>query len=552
MGARSFKAFRWIWLSFIMIIVFGCSSPRSVITEEPEDEPVEETEPDEPEEDVREEEPVKTEKSDSIYVITSYTDVPDTPREFRGAWIATVDNIDWPSEPGLSVDQQKGELIEMLDRAKALNLNAIILQVRPAADALYHSPFEPWSEYLTGQQGKAPEPFYDPLKFAIKEAHRRGLELHAWLNPFRAYHPSAEGDLAPDHIKNMHPEMVVRYDHYYWLDPGQEKVRQYSIDIIADIVRRYDIDGVHLDDYFYPYPQRNSNGQFIPFPDNQSYDLYTQYNSTLKREDWRRQNVNRFIEQLNREIKLIDPHIRFGISPFGIWRPGYPRQIKGFDAFDRIYADARKWLREGWIDYLAPQLYWPIGEEAQSFPVLLEWWHRQNYKGRHLWPGIYTSKFNSKSDLWPENEIEQQLRIIQNHKGTTGGIHFSMKALMQDSDKADKISSDLYPVKALVPATDWLSQTAPPKPSAEVQKVDDSYVIRPHVNEEADFEPWLWVVKQRYGTHWEIEVYPGWKRSIDLPESSAKGPFNGAVISAVDEVGNESSPCLVREIKITS
>lgn len=537
-----------------MVVAFGCSSPRPVITGEKSEEPKEKAEPSEPQ---KPEIPGLSKPEEAVavgpyltYTITSpYTEIPEVPREFRGAWIATVDNIDWPSEPGLSVEQQKEELKAMMDRAKSLNMNAIILQVRPAADAFYHSPFEPWSVYLTGKQGKAPEPFYDPLKFAVKEAHRRGLELHAWFNPFRAYHPSADGELAPDHIKNIHPEMVVRYGSYYWLDPGQERVQQYSINIIADVVRRYDIDGVHLDDYFYPYPLRKSNGEHLTFPDTRSYGQQGQRRGVHDRDDWRRKNVNDFIKRLNREIKLIDPHVRFGISPFGIWRPGYPQQIKGFDAFNRIYADARKWLQEGWVDYLAPQLYWPIEQQSQSFPVLLEWWHQQNDKQRHLWPGIYTSKLRSGSDAWSEGEIEEQIEITQNHQGSSGSIHFSMKALMQKKDGV-QVLSGMYPKEALVPATSWLSDTPPPQPTAEVLDFNDRYLVRPGLDTETDITPWLWVVKQRYGDYWETSIYPGWKRSIELPPANGHGPFTGAAISLVDELGNESIPYLVREIKI--
>ncbi|WP_139240258.1 glycoside hydrolase family 10 protein [Fodinibius roseus] len=554
-----------LYLLLVMVVVgFGCSSPRPITggkeADKPE-EPVKPTAPEEPE--VPPYHPPAMAEEISPYLTysieTPYADIPDTPREFRGAWIATVDNIDWPSEPGLPVKQQKMELTAMMDRAKSLRMNAIILQVRPAADAFYHSPFEPWSVYLTGQQGKAPEPFYDPLQFAVKEAHRRGLEIHAWFNPFRAYHPSADGEggLAPNHIKNLHPEMVVRYGSYYWLDPGQERVQQYSINIITDVVRRYDIDGVHLDDYFYPYPLRKSNGEHLTFPDARSYGQQGQRRRIEDRSEWRRQNVNNFIQRLNTEIKLIDPHVRFGISPFGIWRPGYPRQIKGFDAFNRIYADARKWLQEGWVDYLAPQLYWPIEKQSQSFPVLLEWWHQQNEKQRHLWPGIYTSKLNARADAWTVQEIERQIEITNHHRGATGSIHFSMKALMENRDGRDALSG-LYPEEALIPATPWLDDHPPPRPTAEVLELSDRYVIQVEPKRDrgketaVDMDPRHWVVKQRYGDQWETSIHPGWKERITLPPSNGHRPFTGAAITLVDELGNESEPYLVREVKIVT
>lgn len=339
--------------------------------------------------------------------------VPEILREFRAVWVASVDNIDWPSEPGLPVARQKAELRALMDRAALLNMNAIILQVRPSADALYRSPYEPWSEYLTGEQGKAPEPLYDPLEFAIKEAHRRGLELHAWFNPFRAYHYAAKSGFSSDHIKNTCPELVLDYGRYYWLDPGQKEARQYSINVIMDVVRRYDIDGVHLDDYFYPYAELDEEGKAIPFPDSTSYARYVEEYGLMELGDWRRQNVNRFVEHLKKEIKKEKPDVRFGISPFGIWRPGYPEQIEGFDAYNHIYADSRKWLREGWIDYFTPQLYWPIEQISQSYPALLQWWHQQNYYQRHLWPGNYTSRVGKLSDnAWSSSEIESAGRLL--------------------------------------------------------------------------------------------------------------------------------------------
>lgn len=507
---------------FVIVAAFAaCSTQKEVIKEPPAPQPKKDKEPSK--------------------VQPVLKNIPPTPREFRGAWIATVDNIDWPSKPGLPVARQKAELRAMLDRAELLNMNAVIFQVRPAADALYRSPYEPWSEYLTGKQGLPPDPFYDPLKFAIEEAHRRGLELHAWFNPFRAYHPSMEGKLAESHIAKTHPEMVVEYGKYLWLDPGMKRVRQYSIDVIADVVRRYDVDGVHLDDYFYPYPVQNSAGTEIPFPDDKSYKRSKKLGEQQSRNAWRRQNVNKFVKRLHQEIKLIDPTVRFGISPFGIWRPGHPEQIEGFDAYDRIFADARKWLQKGWVDYLSPQLYWPIDQEAQSFPVLLKWWQQQNVKGRHLWPGIYTSGLTTKG--WSSKEIERQIGLIQRQGGASGAIHFSMKALMQNFGK---VSGDLlsheYSQPALVPASTWISNNAPPKPEVEVQKVGNKYVVTPQSSSE---ELWLWVVKSKYGSHWSVQIYPGWKQTIALSQHNRYGSFDGAAISIVDQLGNESPHIIV-------
>jgi len=299
--------------------------------------------------------------------------VPPAPlREFRAAWIATVGNIDWPSRKTLSTQEQKAELLAILDRAAQLKLNALIFQVRPACDALYASRIEPWSEYLTSTMGQPPEPFYDPLDFAVEEAHKRGLELHAWFNPYRARLLAAGSPAAPNHVSKTRPQLVRQYGKYLWLDPGERAVQDYSLSVIMDVVNRYDVDGIHFDDYFYPYKEKDAEGKELDFPDDASWRRFGA-GGKLSRDDWRRENVNLFIERVYKSIKAAKPWVKFGISPFGIWRPGNPPQIKGFDAFAELYADSRKWLANGWVDYFAPQLYWPIDPPDQSFPVLLRW-----------------------------------------------------------------------------------------------------------------------------------------------------------------------------------
>ncbi|MGH7979919.1 MAG: glycoside hydrolase family 10 protein, partial [Limisphaerales bacterium] len=285
-------------------------------------------------------------------------DPPAPPREFRGAWIATVGNKDWPSAPGLTVARQKAELISLLDTAARLKLNAVVFQVRPDCDAMYASAIEPWSEYLTGVQGRAPHPYYDPLAFAIEEAHQRGLELHAWFNPFRA-RGSVLSPPAPNFIGRTHPGWVRKYGDGLWLDPGNPDVRHYVIGVIMDVVRRYDVDGIQFDDYFYPYPVSSDRGTQIPFPDETTWRAFGE-RTGLSRENWRRQNIDQFIESVYRNIKAAKPWVKFGVSPFGIWQPGYPPQVRGFNPYAELYADSRLWLASGWVDYFSPQLYWPI------------------------------------------------------------------------------------------------------------------------------------------------------------------------------------------------
>lgn len=385
---------------------------------------------------------------------------PQPAREFRGAWIATVGNMDWPSAPGLSVAQQKAELISLLDLAVRLKLNAVIFQARPACDAFYASSLEPWSEYLTGTQGRAPEPYYDPLAFAIEEAHRRGLELHAWLNPFRA-RASAISSAAPNSVLRTHPDWVRHYGDGEWLDPGLPEVREYALRVIMDVVRRYDVDGVQFDDYYYPYPATSKKDKNVkmPFPDDASWSMYGE-RSGLSREDWRRQNINEFIKSVYQNIKAAKPWVKFGIAPFGIWQPGYPAQIKGFNAYVTLCCDSRLWLINGWLDYISPQLYWPINSRAQSFPVLLDWWERQNVRGRNLWPGLAAYR---AGEGFPATEIARQIQAIRGQPGASGEIFFDLRSFQKNPALAAAVAGE-YTQTALVPASPWLSATRPGRP----------------------------------------------------------------------------------------
>lgn len=466
-------------------------------------------------------------------------DVPKTPREFRAAWVATVDNIDWPSQPGLPVTKQKAELIAIMERAANLHLNAIIFQIRPSADALYNSRFEPWSYYLTGEQGEAPQPYYDPLTFAIEQAHKRGLELHVWFNPFRAYHPAAPPEFAPEFIKNTHPNWVVKYGDYYWLNPGLKQVREYARKVVMDVVTRYDIDGVHFDDYFYPYPRFDADQNSIPFPDETVYENYLTNHSFITLADWRRQNVNIFVKNLSQSVQEADSTLLFGISPFGIWRPGHPAQIVGLDAYSSLFADSRKWLRKGWVDYLAPQLYWAINNDGQRFPVLLRWWKQQNVKNRFVWPGLYTSQIANYPEYgFPSTEIINQIQIMR-EVGTKGHIHFSMKALMQNyGNITAELRNGLYKSVALVPAASWKATPRPAKPRTILKKDEEHYTIK--LSSDGNSSPWLWVVKVKYGNRWEIKILPGTQEKIILPDQTQFGQFLGAAVSVVNKAGKES------------
>jgi uncharacterized lipoprotein YddW (UPF0748 family) len=460
---------------------------------------------------------------------------PAPPREFRGAWVASVANIDWPSRRGLGTEQQQAELLAILDRAARLRLNAIILQVRPACDALYDSKLEPWSEYLTGAMGQAPKPFYDPLVFAVAEAHQRGLELHAWFNPFRARHPSGKSAATPNHISQTRPALVKSYGRQLWLDPGEPAAVDHSLAVILDVVRRYDVDGVHLDDYFYPYPVKDVAGMQVDFPDSASWSRYRTGGGQLSRDDWRRQNVDTFIERLYRAIKEAKPRVKFGVSPFGIWRPGHPAQIRGFDAYAQIYADSRKWLSEGWLDYFAPQLYWATADKEQSFPVLLKWWAEQNRRQRHLWPGI--------SHGHAAEEIVKQIHLTRGQSGAGGNIHWSVKALVQNRrGVADLLPREAYAQPALVPATPWLDRLPPPPPKLNVNGGNGRLTLR---WEPVNGEPaWLWLVQTRTGGAWANEIVPCQERSRVL---DAQERPEIIAVSAVDRCGNIGPPAVLEK-----
>lgn len=457
----------------------------------------------------------------------------EAPREFRAAWVATVANINWPSKPGLSTDQQKKEAIDLLDFLKAHNYNAVIFQVRPQADALYQSELEPWSYYLTGEQGKAPDPLYDPLTFWTEAAHDRGLELHVWLNPYRAHH--VVGGPVSDYsmVKKM-PETVLHLkEGYWWFDPSLKATQDHGVKVVMDIVKRYDIDGVHFDDYFYPYPSYNNNEDF---PDTTSWNQYIKNGGTLSRGDWRRNSVNVFIERLYKEIKEVKPHVKFGLSPFGIWRPGYPESVGGFDQYDQLYADARLWLQKGWVDYFAPQLYWPISRIPQSFPVLLGWWAQQNDMKRHLWPGISIGRDTSRFTV---NETLNQIMITRGMlPGSSGVIHWSLSSVIRNPNMGQMLMNGPYAKKALVPASPWLSTHLPDAPDVRVSQGDDSVQIQwTHQNEKEVFR---WVVYAQYGAETACHILNRGDYSIWLAPHNGKSKLSSVSVTAVDRFSNES------------
>jgi uncharacterized lipoprotein YddW (UPF0748 family) len=461
---------------------------------------------------------------------------PPTAREFRAAWVATVGNIDWPSKPELSTWDQQRELLAILDRAASLHLNAIIFQVRPGADALFASPYEPWSQFLTGRQGRAPEPPWDPLSFAVDAAHKRGLELHAWFNPYRAAY-TRDTLAARTHISRTNPELVRPYDRFLWMDPGDPEVRRRSIRVIVDVAKRYDVDGVHIDDYFYPYPENDASGKRQDFPDSITYARYKRAGGSLAKDDWRRDNVDELVEALYKGVHAVKPWVKVGISPFGIWRPGNPPQITGLDSYAELYGDSRKWLRNGWADYFAPQLYWPIAQTPQAYPVLYDWWLSQNPKNRHIWPGLATYRLSETGTRRvAAQEIIDEIDTTRARGGDLGHIHYNMSALMKDPDSLDEKLSTRYAAPALIPGSPWLGAKPPAKPIVvlSTDKATGERIV--DLTPAAQERVWLWTVRSFANGMWTSEVLPGWLRSHRLPVQNPKR----IDVTAVSRTGIES------------
>jgi uncharacterized lipoprotein YddW (UPF0748 family) len=452
---------------------------------------------------------------------------PSVQREFRAMWICTVNNADWPSKRTLSTEEQKKELTDMLDRAAELKFNAVIFQVRPCCDAIYDSPIEPWSQYLTGTAGKAPEPYYDPLTFAIEESHKRGLELHAWFNPYRVAFDHETNNVPEKHIAKRHPELVKVYGKHLWLDPGEPATREYSLSVIKDVLHRYDVDGIHFDDYFYPYREKTNKEDkvTIPFPDDLSWKDYQDGGGKLSRDDWRRDNVNKFVQQVAAAVKADKPWVKFGISPFGIWRPGYPAQIKGLDSYEILYCDSRMWMSNAWLDYLNPQLYWKIDAKAQSFPVLLKWWTEQNPQGRHLWPGMITKD---------AAELTNQIEITREQPGVTGHVIFKATSVLTDKKGMDAAVAQAYASPALIPATPWLGTNAP--------TATDLKLKRKRYELNAAWKPlddarW-WVVQEQFGSNWTTEIFPSGQTNLTVKATKPNALPDHVYVSPVSRLGN--------------
>ena len=442
-------------------------------------------------------------------------------RELRGSWIATVHNINWPSLPGLTVEQQQVELKRMIQSAHDHGLNCLIFQVRPAGDALYESQIEPWSCYLSGLMSMPPSPKWDPLTFAIDEAHKHGMELHAWFNPYRAlagdrFAPSA------NHVRRQHPEWTIKYGRDWWMNPGLPEVRQRALDVILDVTRRYDVDGIHMDDYFYPYPVNGKDGKAIPFDDADTYSLYKSGGGSLELTAWRRQNVDQVVQAAYQGIKAIKRSVKFGISPFGLWRPNYPVGTGGgLDPYEHLGADSRGWLQKGWVDYLTPQLYWTIDRPKLGFATYFDWWLGENTLGRHIWPGMNTSNVGNDRRA---GEILAQISVLRarQQQMPPGHFHWNFGALDKNLGKVGTLTLErAYNLHTILPASPWLSNVVLPAPL--VEKIAEGKRVRWNFPDLrwAGYSRW-WVIQALIEGKWQtVEVAFHDRHEMDWPEKAA-------------------------------
>ncbi len=478
--------------------------------------------------------------------------VPLPKRELRAAWVATVSNIDWPSRPGLSTEAQKAEAIKQLDFLQRIGTNAVILQVRPAADAFFESAYEPWSRFLTGGRGGlAPAPYYDPLRFWTEEAHKRGMEMHAWFNPFRALTDSKKNPHGPSHVTKQHPEWLVSYGGKTYLNPGDPAARDYVVRVITDCARRYDIDAVHLDDYFYPYKVAGQE-----FGDAAAYKKWG--GNFADRGDWRRDNVNKFVKALHDSVRAAKSWMKLGISPFGIWRSRAKDSARGSDTrpttttnYDDLFADALHWQEQGWTDYLMPQLYWERGHRSAPFETLLPWWNKWRYN-RHVYYGlgVYRMCESKVAPCWTTPaEVLEQIRAIRKLNTATGYAFYSTISFSKIGPAlADSLARIYAPTIALPPRMPWIDSIAPAPPAGVQVRIvpDGANELRWNASASAQREPVRYAV-YRFSAGEKIDLEQSSRLIALTSETRYSDKFlarDGStpvyVITALDRLWNES------------
>lgn len=470
-------------------------------------------------------------------------------REMRAVWIATIANIDWPSSPNHSPYEQRSEMIHMLDELYDNNINTVVFQARPSTDAFYHSALEPWSKYLTGKQGKRPEPFYDPMQFVIDEAHKRCMEVHIWLNPYRVLNHDNTNSISSEHLFHKDRSLFLKYAGKYYFDPGLDETRIHLNNVVKDIVERYDIDAIHFDDYFYPYPEGKAD-----FPDQESFRKNPRGFSNIA--DWRRNNVDLIIAELQKTIKSIKPWVEFGISPFGVWRnsttdPAGSATRAGIQNYDDLYANILKWLKEGTIDYVVPQLYWEIGKKVADYAILIDWWSKNSYN-KNLYIGLYASALEiNKDPAWRKpNEIVRQLRLNRQFPLVSGAMFFSAKPFLKNIQGLnDSLKTSIYPYKAICPENLNLQGVGAIQPQnlRIIKDMQNSVLIWDKINEDGGSAPSYYIVYSFKGRKVGDLVNPAniltltTSTSLNLSELKLNG-FYTFVVTSVNRYRKESKP----------
>jgi uncharacterized lipoprotein YddW (UPF0748 family) len=468
-------------------------------------------------------------------------------QEFRAVWVATVDNIDWPEKGTIDPEKQKEQFIKLIEMHHRNGMNAVIVQIRPAADAFYPSPYEPWSEWLTGKQGVPPRPYYDPLEFMITETHKRGMEFHAWLNPYRALFSLKKSIPSPTHATRVHPDWFLDYGDKRYFDPGNREVQDFVVNVVKDVVSRYPVDAIHFDDYFYPYTLPGK-----VFPDQVSY---VKYGSGMELGDWRRSNVDSIIVKLSRAIRSVSPTCRFGISPFGVWR-NRDRDSLGSNTqagqtnYDDLYADILLWLRNGWIDYVAPQLYWEFGHPRAAYETLVDWWSKNTY-GKHCYIGLGIYRAGSNTAWRDPSLLPRQIRMLRERPEVQGMIFFSSKSFEKNPNGwNDSLRHQLFEDPAIVPPMAWIDDERPEKPlvkqltsSSSIGQRSLQLVAQGNVSGVKQFVVYEWESEDAFRLRPErsrIRILPAGDGvasiTIDDPANSRKL----YAFSAVDRENNES------------
>ncbi|PWG80769.1 glycoside hydrolase [Pararcticibacter amylolyticus] len=480
-------------------------------------------------------------------------------RELRGVWVATVQNIDWPSKRGLASDVQRQELIRIFDEHQKTGINAIVLQVRPVADALYAKSREPWSMFLSGKQGQPSLPVYDPLEFAVGEAHKRGMELHAWFNPYRATTDTIDSNTSEQHISRTKPEWFFTYGGKKYFNPALPEVRAYIVQVIMDVVRNYDIDGVHFDDYFYPYPVK---GQILP--DSALFSKYGQGFSSV--DDWRRNNVDLLIKTLSDSIHSAKRYVKFGISPFGIWRNKKDdpegSETNGLSGYSALYADARKWMKEGWVDYNVPQVYFPFNYAPAAYEKLVDWWSNNAF-GKHLYIGQGVYRATEDKEGWRDRkQLPEQVRYLRQNERVQGSVYFSSKSLTNNlAGFRDSLKNDFYKYPALQPQMIWLD-AIPPLAPLELEATASQEGVKLKWNPPLpvrDGESAYGYVVYRFDKKERVDInnpkniiHIGFNRSETFYTDKSYGHTGKYVylVTAIDRLKNESTPSNVAKVKV--